>query len=180
MLYRWGGVEGRVRVEVGRNDDPAAFGCAEVARGFPYCLATVDHPQIGYADVLGWVQLLDSSSHEPGFHLDYFEPLGRVPHPFAFYGLSPTFFDAPHSDQMDNWDFLAHTFLCGLGGELMERKEVRAVLGFSWGFSKHGGRIEWFGPDVLGSEDWDGHLAYLHERHPEWTFAPGFLRDPLP
>lgn len=176
MPYRWGAVEGQVRVEVAVNDDPAALGCSEIARGFPYCRGDVEHPAIGYADTLGWVQMVNSTLHGEEFLLDHFEPLGPVSHPFAFYGWAPTFFDAPHSDEGD-WDFLAHSFLCGLGGELLEfRREVRALLGFRWGFSKQDQRIEWFGPTPLTAADWDQHRAYLSERYGEWDwkFASGF------
>jgi hypothetical protein len=181
LSYRWNGTDGLVQVEVRVNDDPAALGCSEIARGFPYCLATVDHPAIGYADVLGWVQLADSSLHPGGFHLDYFEPLGFVPHPFGFYGWAPTLFDAPHSDE-EEWDFVAHSFLCGLGGELLDfRREVRAVVGFEWGFSKRAERIDRLGPTPLSPPDWDRHRGYLGERYGEWDwkFAPGFARDRL-
>jgi hypothetical protein len=181
LPYRWNGTDGQVRVQVRVNDDPAAFGCPEIARGFPYCHATVEHPAIGYADVLGWVQLVDSTLRGSGFHLDYFEQLGPAPYPFALHGWSPTLFDAPHTDEPDDWDFLAHTFLCGLGGELHEfRHEVRAVLGFRWGFSRRGGEVESFGPTPLSSEDWDGHRDYLAEQYGEWgRFSPGFHRHPL-
>jgi len=181
MPFRWNGAEGRVQVEIGINDDPARFGCSEIARGFPYLRASVDHPGAGYADVLGWVQLVESSLHGEGFRLDYFERLGPAPHPFAFYGWRPLFVDAPHSDEGD-WSFLAHSFLCGLGGELLEfRHEVRAVLGFSWGFSKRDERVDPFGPAPLSPQDWDGHREYLANRHEEWggRFAPGFHQHPL-
>jgi len=179
MPFRWNDREGTVRVEIRANDDPAAVGCSEIARGFPLCRATVEHPGIGYADVLGWVQLVRSNFHQDGFRLDYFERLGPVPHPFAVYGWQPTLFDAPHSD-LGDWDFLAHSFLCGLGGEVLEfRREARAVLGFSWGFSLRGEDFEFFDPEPLASEDWDGHHEYLTRRCPEWAFAPGFSQDPL-
>jgi len=180
LPYRWNGTEGRVRVEVRVNDDPAALGCDEMARGFPFCHAAVEHPAIGYADMLGWLQLVRSSSRGDAFYLDYFEPLGAVPQPFGFYGLEPALFDAPHTDELENWDFLAHSFLCGLGGELLEfRREVRAVTGFSWGFSKRGRDFEYLRPGELGSADWDDHLVYLEEAYPDWSFARGFHRHPL-
>jgi hypothetical protein len=181
LSYRWNGTDGRVRVEVRVNDDPIALGCSEIARGFPYCRASVVHSAIGYGDVLGWIQLVESSLHPGGFRLDYFEPLGFVHHPFAFYGWAPTLFDAPHSDEGD-WNFLAHSFLCGLGGRLLDfRREAKAVLGFEWGFSKHDGRIESFGPAPLAPPDWDRHRSYLTERYGEWEwkFASGFAHDPL-
>jgi hypothetical protein len=179
LPYRWAGTEGTVGVEIRVNDDPAALGCSELARGYPYMRATIEPPAKGYADALGWVQLLDSSLREGGFLLDYFEPLGPVPHPFGFYGFAPTFFDAPHSDE-DDWDFLAHSFLCGLGGEILDQeRDVRAVLGFSWGFSKRGEVFEYLGPEPLGPDAWEAHLEYLTGAYPDWTFTPAFHQTPL-
>lgn len=178
LPFRWGGVEGEAAVEIRENDDPAALGCREFARGFPVARATIAPPASGYADMLGWVQLVDDSFHADGFHADGFEPLGPLPHPFGFYGISPTLFDAPHFDG-ENFDFLAHTFLCGLGGELLEfRREARALLGFSWGCRKRGPEIEPFDPEPLPSAVWDNHREYLARRFPEWTFAPGFSVQP--
>lgn len=178
LPYLWADREGAVRVELHVNDDPAAVGCSELARGYPYMRATIEPPARGYADVFGWVQLLDSSLRRNGFYLDYFEPLGPVPHPFGFYGFAPTFFDAPHSDE-ENWDFLAHSFLCGLGGEILdEQRDIRAILGFSWGFSKRGSEFEYLGPDPLGAACWDAHLDYLGQAYPDWDFVPGFRRHP--
>jgi hypothetical protein len=166
-------------VELSENNDPEAFGCEEWARGFPVCRATIALPARGYADMVGWVQMVDDSWHGAGFHVDGFEPLGPLPHPFSFYGVSPILFDAPHYDGED-FDFLAHTFLCGLGGELLEfRREVRAILGFCWGCKKRGKEIEFLGPEPLLPEGWDSHREYLARTFPEWTFAPGYRQHRL-
>jgi hypothetical protein len=134
---------------------------------------------MGYDRIFGWVQLVDSSRHEPGFAIDPFVPIGPVPHPLAFYAWSTPLFDAPHSD-LEDWDFLAHSFLCGLGGKLHDlRREFRASLGFSWGFSKQGTEFEFLGPEALTAADWDGHRAYLARTFPAWTSAPGFHQHPL-
>jgi hypothetical protein len=179
LPFRWAGREGEVRIEIRENDDPAALGCEEFARGFPVITATISPPSQGYADMLGWVQLVDDSWHGGGFHIDGFEPLGSLPHPFGFYGVSPTLFDAPHFDGED-FDFFAHTFLCGLGGKLLEfRHEARAVLGFSWGFRKRGPEIEFFEPAILPPAEWDRHRGYLARMFPAWTLAAGFHQDPL-
>lgn len=179
LPYRWADRDGSVRVEIRENDDPAALGCPEFARGYPYCCATMEPLMVGYSHVVGWVQLVASNRHKPGFAIDPFLPIGPVPHPFAFCSWSTALFDAPHSD-FENWDFLAHTFLCGLGGKLHDlRHEARAILGFSWGFSKQGQEFEFLGPDPLQAADWDGHREYLARSFPEWTFAPGFLEHPL-
>ena len=163
-----------VDVEFGVNDDPEQLGCPDYARGFPYCRATVSPLARGYADFLGWVQLVESDLHGEGFHLDYFEPLGLVPHPFAVYGFAPVFFDAPHTDLPD-WDFLAHSFLCGLGEDPLDRGgEIDAILGFSWGFRRRDAEVTVIGLQRLGSEDWDRHRDFLREKYPKWTFRPGF------
>jgi len=179
LPFSWAGREGEVRVEIRENDDPASLGCEEWARGFPVCRATVTPPSRGYADMLGWVQLVEDSYHGGGFHADGFEPLGPLPHPFGFYGVSPSLFDAPHYDG-ESFDFLAHSFLCGLGGKLLEyRREVRAVLGFSWGCTKRGPQIEFLDPEALAPAAWDAHREYLAHTCPGWSFAPGYLQDPL-
>jgi hypothetical protein len=163
-----------VEVEIGVNDDPAALGCPEIARGYPVCEATVSPLSRGYAGFLGWVQLVDSDRHGEGFHLDHFEPLGPVPHPFAMYGFPGSLFDAPHSD-FESWTFLAHSFLCGCGADVLDgRKEIEAVLGFSWGFRKSRERMEILEPSLLASADWDRHHPFLEEAFPDWTFLPGF------
>jgi hypothetical protein len=178
LPFRWAGRDGEVQVAIRENDDPAALGCEEFARGFPVIRATITPISRGYSDMLGWVQLVDDSWHGGGFHADGFEPFGEFPHPFSYYGVSPTLFDAPHFDGED-FDFLAHTFLCGLGGELLEfRQEVRAVLGFSWGCRKRGSEIELFEPQALAAPSWDRHREYLARTYPQWTFAPGFLPGP--
>lgn len=185
MPYRWGDVDGAVKVEMGIDHNPREFGCEEVARGFPYCRAFLEPPAVGYGDSLGWVQLIDMSDRRGGLRVDNYEALGPVPHPFFTYGPNITFFDHPHTYLRD-WDFLAHTFLCGLGGELLEfRREVRALLGFSWAIVKRGDRIEVSGPTPLGPEDWDGHLRYFNRRFrrfrlKKWRFVPGFSDRPLP
>jgi hypothetical protein len=184
LPFRWNGAEGVVQAEVGVNDEPDRFGVEEFARGFPYCRAAIAPPAVGYREALGWVQLVERSDLDPGFNIDPFEPLGEVPHPFAFFGFSPTLFDSPHATFPD-WDFTAHTFLCGLGGKLFEqteggRREIRAVLGFEWGFSKRGDRIDPFDPKPLSDGDWSGHLSYLRGRFPACSFASGFFDRAVP
>jgi hypothetical protein len=187
LPYRWGVIEGSVRVEMRENDDPAALGCPDLARGFPCCRATVEPPGSGYTDLFGWLQLIDLRNFSRselvihsgnGFEADPYLPLGTASYPFTYFGLAPTLFDAPHTTE--DWDFVAHSFLCGLGGELHEvRREARAILGFSWGFSKQGAEIEFCGPDPLAASGWDRHRDYLSGVYPSWTFAAGYREDPL-
>lgn len=172
------GARGLVEVEIGVNERPADFGCPPYARGFPYCRATISLPGRGYADFLGWVQLAESDLRGSGFYLDYFEPLGRVSHPFGFYGFAPIMFDAPHTTE-ENWRFLIHSFLCGLGsGVFGAGGEIDAVLGFEWGLEKRGDEIRVYEPSLLAPSDWDGHLDYLREEYPDWSFLPGLRGSP--
>ena len=173
------GVRGLVEVEIGVNERPQELGCPDIARGFPVCRATVSPATRGYADFLGWVQLVESDLHGSGFYVDFFEPLGRVPHPFGFYGFAPVMFDAPHTSE-ENWTFLVHSFLCGLGaaGVLGTRREIDAVLGFSWGLKKRGDEIRIDELSLLAPDDWDRHHDYLREAYPVWSFLPGFSGCP--
>jgi hypothetical protein len=187
LPYRWRGLEGSVQVELRENDDPAELGCPDLARGFPTCRATVRPAGSGYGDLMGWVQLLDLKNFTPtqlvrhtggGFEVDPYLPLGSATYPFSYFGLAPTLFDAPHTDE--DWDFTAHSFLCGLGGELHEvRREARAILGFRWGFRKAAAKFDFFGPEPLQPQDWDLHHDYLAGAFPGWTFATGFFEHPL-
>jgi hypothetical protein len=178
--YRWHESEGRVEVEIRPNEDPEAYGCTEIARGFPVCTARVEHPAIGYADMLGWMQLVNRSDKADGFLIDPLELLTETTHPFGYFGMAPTLFDNPHTDELENWDFFAHTFLCGLGGELLEfRREIRAVLGFSWGLRMRRAQIEFLGPTRISASEWDEHRDYLGAVYAKWSFAEGFKRHPL-
>jgi hypothetical protein len=176
---RWsfglGGAAGSVDVVVAVNTDPGALGCTPAARGFPYCQASVTHPARGYAAALGWIQLVRSTDGATGgasFEMDPFEPLGRVSHPFAFFGFLPTLFDAPSRDPGSDMDWTAHTFLSRLG----ERsRTAQAILGFSCGFAISAGTITPRGPEALCSEDWDEHGTILARDYPGWSFAPGFV-----
>jgi len=183
--FRWWDSEGTVRVKMTANDDPAYLGCSGIAHGFPCCKAEVDFPDRGYASSFGWVTLVKDG---PGveFSIDL-RPQFNQEHPFGYFADRPRFFDGPHTDHPD-WDFLAHTFLCSLGGELLEfRKEVRAILGFSWGYAKRGLAIEVSGPGLLSTEDWGAHREYLEQTYcgeieeadRKWSLVPGFVQHPL-
>ncbi len=172
-------LDGSVEVEVAVNEDPAVLGCPEYARGFPYCRTTVTPPARGYLDALGWVQLVSSTDLADEFRIDPFESLGEVSHPFCFFGFAPTLFDAPHREQRRNTDWIAHSFLCGLGEEPLEgAAQADAILGFSWGFSIRDSRIDIDGPPVLSPDDWDRHHAHLQRAHPRWSFIPCLSEDP--
>src|SRR5919108_646859 len=103
------------------------------------------------------------------FELDPYEPLGALPHPFAFFGFLPTLFDAPSRDPVIDMDWLAHSFLCRLT-EADANRQITALAGFAWGFSARGGRITPTGPEALAREAWDSHRQLLASEYPEWSF----------
>lgn len=164
---------GQVSVTVEALADPTAMGQISDAAGFPVCRASVDFSLDGYDGLLGWVQLVGTRPQGRGdraFEVDPLEVFDGVETPFAFYGLSPELFDAPYrSDRSHNLDWLAHSFLCVAPTRPMA-KEVKAILGFSWGFVVDGGHVAILQPELLRPADWSGHLEVLSVAYPTWTF----------
>ena len=167
---------GWVEVTVEPNDDPEALGTAVTARGFPVCTATVTYRGRGYHAALGWIQLVKSTDNSSGggeFEMDPFEPLGRLAHPFCFFGFAPTLFDGPSRDSRAPLAWTAHSFLAFIT-EDGARLEARALVGFSWGFSIHNATFTYEAPAALAPSVWDGHRAFLAREHPSWGFADGY------
>jgi hypothetical protein len=129
----------------------------------------------GYKAALGWVQLVrstDGASAGKEFETDPFEPLGPTPHPFCFFGFAPRLFDAPAPRRSrEDMDWRAESFLCFVP---MNRRETRAILGFSWGFTIRAEAISLTPPAPLAPEEWDKHRTLLRREHPAWTFATGY------
>jgi hypothetical protein len=166
----------RVQAELRVNDDPAFYGCPDIARGFPVLYATIDPPGRSYNDMLGWIQVLRDPRFPGGILLDSLEMLGdpkEVTHPFCYFGYAPTLFDAPHTPPDRDFDWVAHTFLAGTAG-IHQDFEARAGLGFRWGYRIRDGVVSVIGLSELGSDAWDSLLPFLRVRCPGWRFAPGF------
>jgi hypothetical protein len=91
-------------------------------------------------------------------------------HPFCWFGFAPTLFDAPSRARRDDLDWTAHSFLSFIG----EPHEVRAILGFKWGFvvREHAVVIDDAAP--LAADTWDAHLPLLRHAHPSWRFSSGY------
>jgi hypothetical protein len=170
------GLPGSLDVTLAPNEDPEALGCRPGTTGFPVCTATLSYAGCGYLGTMGWIQLVRSTDGEAGgeeFELDPFEPLGRLPHPFSWFGLAPTLFDAPSRLSLEPMDWIAHSFLSFIA-QARPRSEIRAILGFSWGFRIRDETISLEGPTSLVGAAWDGHLPLLRDDHPNWDFATGY------
>lgn len=164
--FHHGGKPAAVLIEIATNEGPAALGAGEDARGLPYCRARIEQDARGYADALGWIQLVESTDEPGGFATDPFEPLGEVSHPFCFFGFAPTLFDAPSRSTRDDLSWTARTFLAGIG----EEREAFAILGFEWGFEVSDGGVTIAAPTELDPADWTDLVPILERAHPTWRY----------
>ena len=164
---------GRVDVTVAPNDHPKRLGCRASAEGFPVCTCEVTYGGGGYAGMLGWIQLVRSTDNASGgtdFEIDPYEPLGITTHPFCWFGLAPTLFDAPSRTTVETMEWVAHSFLSFISAP----REASAILGFSWGFTIEDRKISLTEPAALGPSGWDEHLPLLSREHPSWRFASAY------
>ena len=170
------GLPGWVEISLEPNHDPDSLGKPATARDFPVCTATVTYRGGGYWAALGWIQVVRSTDNASGgkqFEMDPFEPLGQLEHPFCFFGFAPTLFDAPSRGSRAPLEWTAHSFLSFVTAD-SQRREARAILGFSWAFSVRDESFTYEAPSALSSFDWDVHLALLRREHPAWGFADGY------
>lgn len=186
--FRCRGREGAVDVEVVPDDDPPHWGCdlldptlpADAALGYPVCTATVRYAAAGYAAVLGWVQLVRSTDGEEGpdvYTLDPTTVHRDLATPYAWFGVTPTLFDAPFRAERQPMTWRAHSYL-GFSPDAVMTPQVHAVAGFSWGFDVRDGAVRIEPPAPLGPADWDADRVGLSRRLPGWRFAPGFAPGP--
>jgi hypothetical protein len=173
--FRRDGERGHVSVSCVPNDDPAAFGNGEDARGLPVCTATIDYPGRGYRGFFGWVQLVRSTDNAfagRAFEMDPVRFFEDSPAPYCWYGFKPILFDAPSRNHRRPLDWLAHSFLAFTPGGDHAQKQVVPLLGFSWGFviGDHG-RVTLTPVRRLTADDWKSHLLHLRRCYPGWKFA---------
>jgi hypothetical protein len=167
-----------VDIDFGATDDPDVLGAHPGALGLPRCEATVSYPGRGYQSQFGWIQLVRSTDNRSGgsrFDMDPLEILGDVAHPFGYFGIRPTLFDAPSRDARTAMDWTAHSYLTVVGGQA--RRDVRALCGFSWGFTISAGRVSLDHPTPLPAEEWNDHLSVLTATYPDWRFTDDFWRS---
>jgi hypothetical protein len=169
------GSRGQIDVTVGTTQNPERLGAGPGAAGLAHCEATVGYPGTGYTALLGWIQLVRSTDNSSGgrqFEMDPLEVLGDLPHPFCFFGIKPTLFDAPSRDSRADLEWVAHSFLCSVADEAYPA--VHALAGFAWGFTVAAGVSTPTPPHRLEPAEWDQHLDLLHAEHPAWRFADGY------
>jgi hypothetical protein len=167
-----------VCASVARNEDPVRWGYREVdfaehlrgAVGFPVCRATVEHHAEGYARLLGWVQTVWTD--EVG-EFDPWAQFHGLDMPYCWFGFEPELFDTPwRADRARNLEWVAHSWLCGPAGSLLER-DIKMLTGFRWGYRLHGGEVVIEAPSALNVGAWKQDVPILQRASPSWTFRPG-------
>lgn len=175
LPFRLHDYRGSIDIEVDTTQDPEELGAPPSAQGLAHCQATIAYPVRGYGALLGWIQMVrstDNQSRGRHFEMDPLTFVGEVPHPFGFFGVNPTLFDAPSRPTRDDLDWLAHSFLCHIAD--YDTRTVHALTGFSWGFTIVRGAASVIPPHGLQPAGWDQHLDLLRAEHPAWRFAVGF------
>lgn len=145
---------------------PAAHGA-----GLPLCTATIDYAGTGYAAAMGWVQLVRStdSGRPDVFELDPLALYNHVNTPYAFFGITPTLFDAPYRDAEQDLVWRARSYLATTPDAVHTPAAV-PLLAFTWGFQIQAGSVTLTPPAQLDIARWTEHLAVLEDAHPGWNF----------
>ena len=175
--FRLRGLDGLVTVDTAVNEEPARWGYdllgqfpMEQPLGFPVVHASVAYPAEGYRAVMGWIQLVyhGEDRDNPEVMVDLPPQHVEAGTPYAFWGFSPTFFDAP-STPRSGIHWVADAFLATSPDALMTRS-VMPVCGFRWGYATTREPPEISPPERVRAVAWDRARAVLAERYPAWEF----------
>ena len=153
--------------------DSTVSGLARVA-GAEFAADCLRRLREGYAAVMGWIQV--TAQRWPPIEREellvdvapQMQAAGaRMPY-FAF-GVRPTFFDAPSTDDPD-YEFRAAAFLTASPDAVMT-PVVEPLCGFRWGY-----RIVDETPNVdplepAGAAEWAWMRSTLERDYPGWTFG---------
>ena len=131
--------------------------------------ATVDHPAEGYGATLGWTQIVRYGDAEQGRSVVDAPPqMAHAGIPWAYWGIRPTFFDAPSTPERE-FTFRAHTFLA-FSPDAVISPEVEPLCGFSWGYDVHEGHPSVVPLTVDGMKRWCDARPVLERHCPGWRF----------
>lgn len=89
--------------------------------------------------------------------------------PYAFFGITPTLFDAPYRDTEQDLVWEARSYLATTPDAVFTQAAFPLVA-FSWGFQITAGSITLDPPTKLNIDHWTQHLSVLEETHPGWNF----------
>lgn len=176
------GQMGTVTVEHRLNDDPVGVGFDLLGvdfgdldfSGFPVVEARTQYPAEGYRALMGWLQVVRYTSAEEGdmFIVDtapQFRGLAGMDFPFVSWGMRPTLFDAPATDDC-SVDWWADSFLVASPDALMT-PVIEPLCAFRWGYTVDGaGAVTAREPRARDTaEAWAEIRDRVQELHPGWT-----------
>ncbi len=175
--FAYGGVDGVVDARCVPMTDPESLGKSRNDVGLPACTAVVDFPAQGYWALLGWVQLvaMGPPGEEPTWQADPFDLFEDSTSPYAWFGITPTLFDAPSRRHDVPLRWRARSFLATTPWDQSERL-VAPLAAFEWGYDLDStGVVTVRGPARLPSTRVAGACA-LPARAVRHVDLPGFGR----
>jgi hypothetical protein len=137
--------------------------------GLPTCTARVDYAASGYAAAMGWVQFVRSSDSGDRFGHDPLALLRGVM-PYAFFGVTPTLFDAPYREVAADLTWTARSYLAITPDAVMTRRVV-PIVAFAWGFRITERTVAIDAPTPLELDTWSDHAPVLAREYPDWDIA---------
>jgi hypothetical protein len=178
--FRLRGLDGRIVVDLEANKDPRRWGydllglpyAAEVAEGFPVVRASVSFAGEGYAAAMGWIQIVryGTGEAEDTVLVDLPPQLSEARMPYCYWGVCPSFFDAPSFAQ-EGVTWVADAFLTVTPDALMT-KIVQPVCGFRWGFKTSQNSSEFLPLEPTDVKAWYRARKILQDRYPDGEFLP--------
>lgn len=143
-----------------------------IAEGFPVVRASVSFPGEGYAAAMGWIQLVryygGGEIGDEVVEVDHPPQHSAARTPYCYWGISPSFFDAPSMAQ-EGVTWAAETFLTASPDALMTRA-VQPVCGFRWGYTTRRNPPELLPVEPLDEKAWEPVRAELQGRYLDWNF----------
>ncbi len=182
--FSQGGHNYRVSIWYGTNSGPTDTGFENLrdlgpdprVRGFPVLKAEVDSSGRGYANILGWIQVV--AHLRPDGSVEDWEPdllpaLRERDVPFCSWAYHPTFFDAPFWPDRPQLHWRADLFLCPMTIRDPAVEEIVPIAGFRWGFRipSDGADPELLPLATVGADAWKESVPGLRSWFPNWRFG---------
>ena len=120
---------------------------------------------------------MDAEQDCANFGVDRFPLFADSASPYAYFGMTPTLFDAPSTASRSPMQWTAHSFLAATPWYPLTRQVV-PLLGFAWGFTidEHSA-IALHSLARLSASDWTSHISLLRASCPSWMFDAGSHLD---
>jgi len=187
--FQWHDRDGLVNILYCPNTNPSRWDydvldmpeLLTAAVGFPVIHATVQYPAEGYRGVMGWIQIIRpgivTAAYEDlvpqltgtGAYNDLAPQLIGTAIPFYSYGHLPSLFDAPSTTDIEDREWVAHSYLVASPDGPMT-KYLTWLAGMRWGYHISKGVPIPADLTVLDASDWGVDAGLLSQWYPGWTF----------